>query len=359
MILAGGSGTRFWPVSRRLRPKQFLSLVGGRPLLRQAFDRAAAMSGAERVFVSAGETQWDEVARVLPELPRDRFIGEPIPRNTGPGVGLSALAIARIDPESVMVMTPADHVYRDEAALAEAIGRAVEAARASDSLVTLGIRPHRPETGYGYIETAAGSSDPSLPAGVLRAARFVEKPDAPTARRYVEAGTFLWNSGIFVWRARTILEAMAACAPDLREPLRALAPELGTPREREALGRAFQAMPSISIDYAVLEKAPRVLVVPADPGWSDVGSWDAVAELHAPGAEGNAQGGEEAEVAAVDATDCFVFRDGGPQVVGLAGVEGLIVVVTPDAVLVCRKERSQQVRAVVEALARRGRGDRT
>ncbi|MGH9868343.1 MAG: mannose-1-phosphate guanylyltransferase [Candidatus Polarisedimenticolia bacterium] len=358
VILAGGSGTRFWPVSRRARPKQFLALAGGRPLLRQAFDRAAAMSGPGRVFVSAGMAQRAQVSELLPELPEERFIGEPLARNTGPCVALSALRVSRLDPDAVLVMAPADHVYLDEAALRQAIQTAVGAARSSGALVTLGIRPLRPETGFGYIEVAQpGEAGDPPPTGALRAARFVEKPDEETARGYVATGRHYWNSGIFIWTARAILEAVAACAPDIWLPLEGIRGDLGTAGEPQALEEAFRKVPSISIDYAVLEKAPRVLLVPVDPGWSDVGSWDAVSQLHAGGPEGNAAGGEPGEAVFSEAKDCFVFRDGGPATTAVVGLEGIIVVVTHDAVLVCRKDRSQHVRDIVEALRQRGRTD--
>jgi mannose-1-phosphate guanylyltransferase len=192
---------------------------------------------------------------------------------------------------------------------------------------------------------------------VLRVARFVEKPDAATAARYVAAGSFYWNSGLFVWSARAILEAIRACAPDVWAPLEALSREAGFPHDPGALQSAFAAMPSISIDYAVLERAPRVLVVPVDPGWSDVGSWDAVAEMHPPDAAGNAAAGEGGPVLAPGAHGCFVFREGSDRLVALVGVEDLIVVDTGEALLVCRRGESQRVREIVEALRSRGRTD--
>jgi mannose-1-phosphate guanylyltransferase len=357
IILAGGSGTRFWPVSRSGRPKQFLSLIGGRPLLRQAFDRASAMSGAGRVWVAAGAAQRALVRQVLPELPDDRFVGEPVARNTAPSVGLAALMVSRIDPEAVLVMAPADHVYAHEDRLAAALSTAVQAARSTGALVTLGIRPLRPDTGYGYIEASGAAAEEGAPSGVLKASRFVEKPDAATAARYLAQGTFYWNSGLFVWSARSILEAIRDCAPEVWAPLESLARHPGFPHDATALESAFAAMPSISIDYAVLERAPRVLVVPTDPGWSDVGSWDAVAEMHPPGADGNAAAGEPGGVLAAASRGCFVFREGSRREVALVGVEDLLVVDTGEALLVCRRGDSQRVREIVEALRARGRTD--
>jgi len=357
VILAGGAGTRFWPLSRTGRPKQVLALLGAEPLLRQAYDRAAALSGESRVYVSAGTTQREQVRSVLPDLPDDHFLGEPMARNTAPSVGLTAMLLSRIDPEAVLIVSPADHVYARTDRLATALATAVEAARVTGSLVTLGIHPTRPETGYGYIEAAGEEVAAGVPPGVLRAGRFVEKPDAATAAGYLAAGTYHWNSGLFIWKARAILDAIRDCAPDIWGPLQAFARAPGSPGDAEALQRAFAAMPSISIDYAVLEKAPRVLIVPVDPGWSDVGSWDAVAALHAPDKDGNAVTGDSSEVFLAGSRGCFVFREAGGRAVALVGVEDLIVVDAGDALLVCRKEESQRVRDIVDALRRRGRTD--
>ncbi len=358
VIMAGGSGTRFWPVSRASRPKQFLSLVGDRPLLRQAYERAVAMSGPDAVYVAAGESHRGMVERALPGFDTRRLIAEPCARNTGPCVGLSALMLAELDPDAVMVVAPADHVYTRPQALADALAVAVNEARSADCLVTLGIRPTRPDTGYGYIEVMG---DEAAREGVVRrTARFVEKPDEPTALAYLASGRFLWNSGVFVWRLRVILDAIARYAPDLNEGLGRIRAIRSGPGTQEELGAEFASMPSISIDYAVLEKAQDVRVVAVDPGWSDVGSWDAVAELQeAAHAAGHAQEQEEDErVVRVGSKRCFFFEGTeGRRVVALVGVEDLIVVDAGDAVLICRKGDSQSVRTVVEALRSRGRND--
>ncbi len=355
LIMAGGSGTRFWPASRSGRPKQFLALAGDLPLLRQAFDRAAALSGASRVFVASGEAQRRLVMEALPELEPGRFVGEPVGRNTAPCVGLAALRLERIDRGGVMVVSPADHVYTKPQELARALEIGVETARAGEALVTLGIRPTRPDTGYGYIEVEEAEAA-DLPTGVRRAVRFVEKPDGPTARRYLESGRFLWNSGVFVWRTAAILEAIESCAPALWRGLRRIRAALGGAGEDATIGEVFAALESISIDYAVMEKAPRVLVVPSDPGWSDVGSWDAAADLHAADAAGNVLAPGSGEPLLINSQDCFVWPAGG-RLLALVGVSDLLVVDAGDALLVCRRGDSQSVRAVVEALKARGRGD--
>lgn len=352
VIMAGGSGTRFWPLSRASLPKQFLTLVGGTPLIRQAYERAAAMSGEESVYVAAGAAHRDLILDVVPGLPAGRLIVEPCSRNTAPCVGLAALRLQRDDPESVMVVSPADHVYTRPRALEEALAQAVTAARGGDWLVTLGIRPSRPETGYGYIETGAPAA--GLPGGVRHVARFVEKPDLENARRYVASG-HLWNSGVFVWRTRTILAAIETHAPDVWSGLRAIE-SAGGPDDPASVGRYFPSMPSVSVDYAVMERARDVLVVPCDPGWSDVGSWDAAADLHGADAAGNAFAPDADDILAIGASDCFVHNASG-RTIALVGTTDLIVVDTGDALLVCRRGDSQSVRAVVEALKARGRTD--
>ena len=361
VIMAGGSGTRFWPLSRAARPKQFVALVGGSPLLAQAFERAASISGEGNVMVVAGAAHKDLIHACLPRLDPSRLILEPLARNTGPCAGLAAMKIARRDPEAVIIMWPADHVYTNQRELERAVATAAEAAAAGMALVTLGIRPSRPETGYGYIELepadAATGSAAGLPAGVRRARRFVEKPDAAAAARYVASG-FLWNSGLFVWRAQAILEAIQAFAPQIWDGLRRIEAASGSAAEDRVTAEAFEAMPSISVDYAVLESSDNVLVVPCDPGWSDVGSWDAVAELQPQGSDANTIAGPADRVVAEGSRGCFVVpEESGRRLVALVGIEDLIVVDTGDALLICRKGESQSVRAVVEALRSAGRKD--
>ena len=355
VIMAGGSGTRFWPVSRAGLPKQFLPLVGEQPLIRQAHDRAASMSGERSVYIAAGMAHRAMILEALPGFDPARFIAEPCARNTAPCVGLAALTLRRADPDGVMVVAPADHVYTDTPALVRAIESAVEAARAGEALVTLGIRPSRPDTGFGYVEMEETPS-PGLPPGVRRARRFVEKPDAATAKGYVASGRFLWNSGLFVWRTRAILRAIETCAPEVWKGLTRIDAALGGPDEQRVVREAFDTMPSISIDYAVMEKAPEVLVVPADPGWSDVGSWDAVAELHDTDAAGNGVVAPGGEVLHVNASQCFVYSTTG-RFISVVGASDLVIVDAGDALLVCRRGESQSVRAVVDALKARGRGE--
>jgi mannose-1-phosphate guanylyltransferase len=298
------------------------------------------------------------VLAALPELTPARFIGEPLARNTAPAVGLAALRISLADPGAVAVFCPADHVYVDAPGYRASIETAARAAAGGDFLVTLGIRPTRPETGYGYIES--GGPGPAM--GALRAARFLEKPDAATATRLVGTGRHFWNAGVFVWRVSTILEAIRRHHPILHEGLETIreaatkegsvnAP-LSGPRTTEVIRQVFEAQPSISIDYAVMEKAGDVLVVPCEAGWSDVGSWDAIAELGPADASGNVLTGD---VVALESRGNLVR--GGGRLVALVNVSDLIVVDAGDSILICRRGESQKVREIVALLGSRGSRD--
>lgn len=354
VIMAGGSGTRFWPASRVSNPKQFLALVSDRPLIREAFDRAAAFSNAGDVYIAAGLSHRDKVLETLPGLDPSHYIAEPCARNTAPCIGLAALRLSAIDPAGVMIVSPADHVYGDPSELYRCLGLAVESARRQDVLVTLGIKPTRAETGYGYIEVGSDTGP-----DVMRVERFVEKPDAETAERYLRSGRHLWNSGVFVWRTEVILEAIRRHVPDLWRGLKTIEKALGGSDEDSVIREVFESLNAESIDYAVLEKEKEVLVVPTDPGWSDVGSWDAVAELRSADPARTViakEPGYQGEVVTIDSEGCFVVPSAeSGRAIALIGVKDLVVVDTGDALLVCRKGASQSVREVVKELAAKGR----
>ena len=338
-LLAGGSGTRFWPLSRRLRPKQLLPLApGGKTLLRATYERIAPLFTPEHVIVVTGAHLQDAIRADLPELPAENVIAEPSAKNTAPAVGLAvAWAARRGGEDATVTVLPADHHIADEGAFREAISRA-RAHAATGPITLLGVRPTRPDTGFGYLEVS------SRAGGTMRIERFVEKPSLERAREYLAAGRFLWNSGTFFLRADTTLTAF-----------RSHLPELGAALDRAVRGEAsweevYAASPAVSIDYGVMEKERELAAYPLDAGWSDVGSWEALAEVHPPDATGNAGPGE---VLAIDARDNLVHAPG--KVVALLGVEGLVIVETADAILVCPRDRAQDVRQMVDALAARGR----
>ncbi len=351
VILAGGSGTRFWPVSRAARPKQLISVVDGPTMLQRTVERVLPMR-PKRILVVTNRLQAAETETQLSgyrcQVPID-IVAEPVGRNTAPAIGLAAAMIAAREPEAVMAVLPADHFIRDEAGLRDCLQTALQTAR-NGYLVTLGIVPTRPETGYGYIE-----ADMALRGdGPFPVLRFVEKPPLEQALHYLEARNFLWNSGMFVWRADVIQEELCRYMPELAAELgnlvfggdvwdvSDLAPQI------EAL---YARVTSQSIDYGVMERSQRVQLVPAEIGWSDVGSWSALPEVVAPDPLGNVLTNTVAHIA-VESTGCIVSGHGG--VVATVGVHDLVVVSSGDALLVCPKDRAQDVRMVVETLRSKG-----
>ena len=349
VILAGGAGERFWPASRSRRPKPFLRVVGGRTLLDATMLRAARCVGRERVYVVCGREHAAAIRRAT-GLPASRVLIEPLRRNTAAAIGFAAARIARQDPDAVLAVLPADHHIPDVAAFGRDIRNAARAARAEGVLVTLGVRPTRPETGYGYIEV--GAAVRGYP-GLRRVRRFVEKPDARRAQRFLRGGRHLWNAGIFVFGARTILEEIAALAPELGA---ALAP-LDTARPSAALlARCYRRAPSLPIDVAVMEKSRRVWTLPVRWHWSDVGTWESLA-----GELGVAEGRSQVVAGLLahdDAGGNLVWGQPG-RPIALLGVTGLAIVDAGDALLVAQLARSNDVRAIVQKLKARGRPDVT
>jgi mannose-1-phosphate guanylyltransferase len=355
VIMAGGSGTRFWPLSRKSRPKQFLALDGEKPLLTATVDRLPPLARIDRTYVVCGPGHARAVRRLVPRLPKANLILEPCARNTAPCVGLAALHVARRDPRGVMAMLPADHHIAQPESFREALAAAGALAQ-QGAIATIGIRPSRPETGYGYLKVGVrlaspGRGRPTHPASKVE--RFVEKPDVVTAARYLAEGGYLWNSGIFLFRADVILEEIRKAMPVLGEQLEVIAASVGTPGYARTLRRVFPNCPSISIDYGVMEKSQRIAVVPAEFGWSDVGSFAALTEVRETDDLGNVV---EGQALVIDGRNNVVIA-GRSRPVALVGVEDLVVVDSDDAVLVVSKERAQDVRKAVEELKRRGRED--
>jgi mannose-1-phosphate guanylyltransferase len=345
VIMAGGSGTRFWPLSRAARPKQLLPLGADVSLLRATCDRIANLVSPAHTLVVTSEALAPAIRAELPELPPENVLAEPIGRNTAPCVGWAASVVARKDPEAVLMILPADHHIGDPAGFERVLSRAIEAARSGD-MVTVGVRPTRPETGYGYVELGE-----DLAPGVQRARRFVEKPDELRARQFLAAGRFLWNSGMFFFRADELLGMVRQHLPGLGDTLRQY-DEAALRGEELALVRdTYPSLPDISIDHGVMEKAARVAVVPGDFGWSDVGSWTSAWELAQRDEEDNALFGE---VVAVDTRGSYIRASAG-KVVAVVGLEDIVVVDTPDALLVMPRSRAQDVRAVVNSLKARKR----
>jgi mannose-1-phosphate guanylyltransferase len=349
VILAGGSGTRFWPRSRRDLPKQLLPLAGSRTLLQQTYDRLADLS--ESIVVVTREDLARGCSDQLQELPRDAILIEPEARDTAAAIGLAATILAAKDPDAILAIAPSDHVIRPATKLRAALEEAAAIATQDATIVTFGVRPSGPHTGYGYIERAAALEH----GGQLAAhevACFTEKPDLETAQAYVAGGNHAWNSGMFVASARTFLAEMEEHLPETHAALQRILSAWDTPARDAVLREAYGSVPKVSIDYGILEKAKRVVVLEVDYEWSDVGGWSALSELFEGDEDENVA--LEATLVALDSKGCLVHGDG--RLVALIGVEDLVVVQTRDATLVCPRDRAEEVKQLVARLEADGHG---
>ena len=347
VIMAGGIGARFWPMSRRRKPKQLLDLLGEGTLLDQTIERIAPMVPSECRWIITNHEQMKMIRNTVPAGRDIRFILEPMGRNTAPAIGLAAIHLLRNDPDDVMMVLPADHRIQNTAAFRKCLSAAADLVKDSDVLATIGIEPTRPETGYGYIQLDRNAKP--LTENIYRVKTFAEKPNLELARRFFESGEFVWNSGIFVWRADVIMQQISDHLPQWYSGLQEIATALGTPAEEDVSRRVFSALKGISVDYGIMERASHVAVVRGTFQWSDVGSWDEVWRLTAQDANGNACRGN-AEV--VDGKNNLILA--ADKLIAVIGSNDLIVVDAGDAILICPREGSQQVRAVVDQLEKKG-----
>ncbi len=353
VIMAGGRGTRFWPLSRRQHPKQLLALGSSLSLLRETCERVLPLTGPERLLVVTGADLAAAVRRELPELPNPHVVGEPVGRNTAPCAALGIALAEHLAGPGPVALLPADHHIPDAEIFRRQLRAAFAHAAGIGEPVTFGVPPDRPETGYGYIETAAAESSGAGSGGApLRGVRFVEKPDGPTAAAYLAGGRHLWNSGIFVWDSRAFAAALQAHLPAVAGALEPALAAFGSEGFATSLDAAYGRCPAVSLDVGIMEKLPGFAVFRADFRWSDIGSWDAWAQL-APRLEGENRG--RADLLAVDSRGNAVHAV--DKLVALVGVEDLVVVDTPDALLVCRKQDAQRIREVTDRLAVRERKD--
>jgi mannose-1-phosphate guanylyltransferase len=355
VIMAGGAGTRFWPASRSLRPKQLLPLAGDseETLLAATVRRLAPLVTEDRVVVVTGEHLAEATAKAVPGVPRAQILCEPAPRNTAPCIAWATATIARLDPDALVAVLPSDHFITDEEGFRGVLDHALKTA-ASGRVTTVGIVPTRPETGYGYIEVG----DATLGSGAKSVARFVEKPNRERAQEFLAGGKHLWNAGMFFFRARDMAQLVEKHLPDLAagvSKIDAAARGGDAKAATDVVKAVFPSLPSISIDHGVMEKAAGLAVVPGEFGWNDVGSWQSAWELGSPDSAGNAL---SPGALAIDAKNNLVRMLGkGKKVVALVGVNDLVVVETEDALLVIPRERAQDVRLVVEALKAAGRSE--
>jgi mannose-1-phosphate guanylyltransferase len=335
VIMAGGAGTRFWPASRALRPKQLLPLSGGAPLLAETVRRLAPLVTEDRVIVVTGEHLAEGTSKAVPGVPKDQILKEPAPRNTAPCIAWANAVVSRLDPEAVVAVLPSDHFIGDEPAFRKVLEQAIESARGG-RVTTIGIVPTRPETGYGYIELGD-----DLGNGVRKVARFVEKPNRETAEKFLAGKRHLWNAGMFFFRVKDMTSLVEKHLPELGAGIAKIDADAST------LATIFPTLPSVSIDVGVMEKAEGLAVVPGDFGWNDIGSWESAWELGTKDANGNAL---EASSIAIDAKNNLVRSK---KAVAIVGVDDLVVVDTDDALLVMPRERAQDVRLVIEELKKR------
>ena len=345
VIMAGGIGSRFWPMSTPERPKQFVDVLGtGRTFIQMTVDRFKGILPAENVWVVTSQAYEDIVAEQLPEVPRGNILLEPCRRNTAPCIAYAAWRIKSIDPKATIVVSPSDHLVLDVPEFQRVITSAMDFASTSDAIVTLGMKPTRPETGYGYIQT-----DMSCPSArnkeIYRVDAFREKPDLATAEKYIRKPNMLWNAGIFIWNVSTVVNALRVYAPEINEVFENLLPLYGTNKEQEAINENFPKCESISVDYAILEKSEEIYCFPASFGWSDLGTWGSLRENVSRDNNGNAVIGNNVQT--FETRDCVIHCSEERRVV-VQGLEGYIVAEKDNTLLICKLSEEQRIKQFSE-----------
>jgi len=349
-IIAGGSGTRLWPSSRQAKPKQFHSLYGESTLLQETVRRLEPAIPRENIYIIANRSHAKIVREQLPWLGKENFIGEPVGKNTAPAVGVIGAIINRKDPDGVILVSPADHIITKETVFRRLLEVADEVASAGPHTVTIGIKPTYASTGYGYIQMS-DSHRMHGDVDVHKAVSFKEKPDLKTAEEYVASWSYVWNSGMFIWSAKTIMRLFKQHAPDIHKLLVRYETAIGTPREAAVFEEIYEAFPSISVDYAILEHAGSIYVIPASIGWNDLGSWASLHEILERDENGNTVIGN---FVGVDTQNCLIHSK--ERLVATVGLSNMIVVDTGDVVLILPEDRSQDIKALLDELKKEGKG---
>ena len=343
-IMAGGVGSRFWPASREHTPKQFLDILGvGKSLIRLTYERFTNIVDPQNILVVTNKIYKDLVKEHIPEIPESNIITEPSRNNTGPCVAYTAFRLEAMDPNASFVIAPSDHVILKEDAFLSKIDQALRLASAKDVIVTLGIEPTRPDTGYGYIETTNDSSD----NGVIKVNQFKEKPDVDTAESYIKQGGYYWNAGIFIWSVKTILNSFQKNATEIYDILSQDRSKYNTEAEQAYIDQVYPTTPNISVDYAILENADNVYTIPADIGWSDLGTWNALHAYKEKDDSGSVVIGENTML--VDSKNCIVKSDAKKLVV-IKDLEDYIIIDEPDVLLVYPKSKEQSIKQLRQSI---------
>jgi mannose-1-phosphate guanylyltransferase len=346
--MAGGSGTRFWPRSRKAKPKQFLTIFGNESLIQATINRFSHFIPDESIYIVSAKNQQQVLEEQTSRLPKGNLIYEPVGKNTLPAIGLAALFIAKNDPDGMMVVSPADHLTQNDALFQETIESAAKIAEEKNGIVTIGITPNAPATGYGYIEIA-DEIKIGQPIRSFAVNRFVEKPNLETAQAYIASGKFFWNAGIFVFKVSVFLEAVQKYAPKLYADLLKIAETIGTESYEQVLDKIYNQVDSISIDYGIMEKADNVYLVQGDFVWNDLGSWEEVYKYD-PQKDEN-QNVKSGEVVFVDSKNSYVSAPN--SLVAVVGLDDVIVVQEGDTILVCKRDRAEDIKAVVGEITKR------
>lgn len=342
--MAGGSGTRFWPRSRTAKPKQYLNLFGNKSLLEATIDRFNNFIETDNIYIVSGKSQAQVLEEQASKLPVENLIYEPTGKNTLPCIGLAAMIAEKQDPDGILVVSPSDHLIQNDALFRDTVMAGVEIAQKRDGIVTIGITPTYPATGYGYIHVEH-ELDGAQDVRQFKVSKFVEKPNAETAASYLKEGGFYWNSGMFIFRISVFLKAVRELVPNLYQDLKKIQADLGNPSYEQTLDTIYRAVEGISVDYGIMEHASNIYLVEGNFHWNDLGSWESVYQFSDKDDAGNASSGE---ALFHESADSYVYTDEG--IVGVIGLDDVIVVRDGNAVLVCKRDKAEEVKAIVDQL---------
>ncbi len=343
VIMAGGIGSRFWPVSRSSRPKQFLDILGtGKSFIRQTFERFLPIVPVENFLIATNASYKQLVMEQIPEIGEHQILCEPVGRNTAPCIAYAAFRLMAVNPESTMIVTPSDHLILNEAEFCKVVGECADFVEGRKALMTIGIKPSRPDTGYGYIQV--GGADSSLPGGICKVKTFTEKPNLELAQVFVDSGEFFWNSGIFIWKSKTVIEEMTEHLPELAQLFESIKDTYNTDAEAGAIDRIYPNSRNISIDFGLMEKSKDVFIRCSDFGWSDIGTWGSLYQYASKDDNGNVRSGK---FKSYDTKNCIVKVPEGKLVV-VDGMDDYIIVDTDDVLMICPKANEQNIKRFVD-----------